>query len=34
VTYADGRKQRQVNKIRGGEFEEQQFVLGMRFIVL
>jgi hypothetical protein len=34
VTYADGRKQRQVNKARGGEFEEQQFVLGMRFIVL
>jgi hypothetical protein len=34
VTYAGGRKQRQVNKTRGGEFEEQQFVLGMRFIVL
>jgi hypothetical protein len=34
VTYAEGRKQRQVNKARGGEFEEQQFVLGMRFIVL
>ena len=34
VSYADGRKQRQAIKIRGGEFEEQQFVVGMRFIVL
>lgn len=34
VTYADGLKQRQVSKARGGEFEEQDFVVGMRFIVL
>lgn len=34
VIYADGLKQRQVNKARGGEFEEQHFVVGMRFIVL
>lgn len=34
VTYADGLKQRQVSKARGGEFEEQEFVVGMRFIVL
>lgn len=34
VSYADGDKQRQAIKARGGEFEEQQFVVGMRFIVL
>jgi hypothetical protein len=34
VSYADGLKQRQVSKARGGEFVEQQFVVGMRFIVL
>ena len=34
VSYADGLKQRQISKTRGGEFEEQQFVVGMRFIVL
>jgi len=34
VSYADGLKQRQVSKVRGGEFVEQQFVVGMRFIVL
>lgn len=34
VTYAQGLKQRQVSKARGGEFEEQFFVVGMRFIVL
>ena len=34
VSYADGLQQRQVTKARGGEFEEQQFVVGMRFIVL
>lgn len=34
VSYADGLKQRQVSKARGGVFEEQQFVVGMRFIVL
>jgi hypothetical protein len=34
VSYADGVKQRQVSKVRGGEFVEQQFVVGMRFIVL
>lgn len=34
VSYADGLKQRQATKARGGEFEEQQFVVGMRFIVL
>ena len=34
VGYADGLKQRQATKARGGEFEEQQFVVGMRFIVL
>jgi hypothetical protein len=34
VSYADRLKQRQAIKARGGEFEEQQFVVGMRFIVL
>lgn len=34
VSYAGGLKQRQAIKARGGEFEEQQFVVGMRFIVL
>jgi hypothetical protein len=34
VSYADGLQQRQVAKARGGEFEEQQFVVGMRFVVL
>jgi hypothetical protein len=34
VTYADGLTQRQVPKTRDGEFEEQQFIVGMRFIVL
>jgi hypothetical protein len=34
VSYADGLQQRQVIKARGGEFAEQQFVVGMRFIVL
>jgi hypothetical protein len=34
VSYADGDKQRQAIKARGGEFEEQQFMVGMRFIVL
>lgn len=34
VAYADGLKQRQIGKARGGEFEEQYFVVGMRWIVL
>lgn len=34
VSYAGGLTQRQAIKARGGEFEEQQFVVGMRFIVL
>jgi hypothetical protein len=34
VSYADGLQQRQVTKARGGEFVEQQFVVGVRFIVL
>jgi hypothetical protein len=34
VSYAAFLKQRQAIKARGGEFEEQQFVVGMRFIVL
>ena len=34
VSYADGLTQRQAIKARGGEFEEQQFVVGVRFIVL
>jgi hypothetical protein len=34
VSYAGGLQQRQVAKARGGEFEKQQFVVGMRFVVL
>ena len=34
VSYAGGLWQRQVSKGRGGEFVEQQFVVGMRFVVL
>lgn len=34
VTYAGGMMQRQVAKARGGEFQEEQFVVGMRFFVL
>ena len=34
VSYAAFLKQRQAIKVRDGEFEEQQFVVGMRFIVL
>ena len=34
VGFAGELKQRQAIKARGGEFEEQQFVVGMRFIVL
>jgi hypothetical protein len=34
VSYAGGLQQRQVSKGRGGEFVEQQFVVGMRFVVL
>ena len=34
VSYAEGLKQRQAVKARGGEFEEQQFVVGLRFFVL
>jgi hypothetical protein len=34
VSYADGLQQRQVAKARGGEFVEEQFVVGIRFIVL
>lgn len=33
VSYADGLQQRQVSKARGGEFVEQQFVVGIRFVV-
>ena len=34
VSYADGTQQRQVPKARSGDFEEREFVVGMRFAVL
>lgn len=34
VTYAEGMAQRQVEKARGGEFHEEDIVVGMRFIVI
>lgn len=34
VTYAEGKAQRQIAKARSGEFHEEEFVVGIRFVVL